>query len=117
MATTTRSSIKVKPFVLPLVMIFPPQNLTWLTEDGIVQEGPHLARLGANLVAGYSQDSDSLLLLASIDNGQPVGAPESVPAANLSSAGDFFVYANGDVGWPLISGSTISLARLRDCAQ
>ena len=73
--------------------------------------------MGENLVAGFSQAGDSLLVLSSIDTGQPLGAPESVPVANLSNAGDFFVYANSDVGWPLVSGTSIALARLRDCAQ
>jgi hypothetical protein len=87
----------------------------WLTDDAVDQAGPHIARLGDKLVVGWSQGSESQLVLAALDTGQPLGSPESVPAANLATAGDFFLYANNDVGWPLASGSTIALARLRDC--
>jgi hypothetical protein len=89
----------------------------WMTDDAIDQAGPHIARLGDNLVVGWSQSGDSQLQLAALDTGQPLGPAESVPEANLAGAGDFFVYANSDVGWPLVSpsGATISLARLRDC--
>ncbi len=86
----------------------------FLTETMGDESAPNIAPFAGGLVVGWVAGGASFLQQVTAD-GMAVAPPESVPAAALSDASDFFTYANGDVGWILSGRSGLSVARLRDC--
>lgn len=91
-----------------------PGTVSFLTSDSVDDTSPNLAAYGTGAIVGWVAGGTSRLLRVGA-TGSPLGAAESVAAASLGNASDFFQYENGDAGWVISSGGGISLARLRDC--
>ena len=81
----------------------------WLTEDDAPDANVRAANYGSGLVVGWSGGSGDVLTHLDGD-GATIEAPVAVDAG-LGGSSDFFVLANGDVGW--VSGG--ELKRLRSC--
>jgi len=81
----------------------------WLSEDGAPDRNVRAARYGSGLVVGWSGAGGDVL--THLDgSGATLEAPVTIDAG-LGGASDFFVLADGDVGW--VSGG--ELKRLRTC--
>jgi len=89
-------------------------SVQWLTEDSASDTHLHLAPFGGALVAGWVAGGRTVLARLSA-TGTMQGSPEEVPGPTLEGASDFFLWANGDVGWAAPAGSDVEVARLRDC--
>jgi hypothetical protein len=81
---------------------------TFLSADGADASDLHLAPYPGGAVAAWIEGGGRL---ARLDAAGAVVSSETIDVAAISGAGDFFAYADGDVGW--VVGTR--LARLRAC--
>lgn len=91
-----------------------PGAVSFLTADSAADSAPNVTPYDVGAVVGWVSGGSSRLLRVGAD-GTPIGTAEDVPAADLANASDFFQFSNGDAGWVINSGGSLSLARLRDC--
>ena len=66
------------------------------------------------LVAWEGGGANSFVVVSGVD-GSIVRGPVTLAEASPGASSDFFVYANGDVGWAQSTSTGASLARLRVC--
>lgn len=92
-----------------------PGSPVWLTEDATDDRDIHATTFEDDLVVAWNAAGTNQFALASGVDGSMLAGPLTVEGAELGSASDFFVYANGDVGWAQPAGGTAGLARLRAC--
>lgn len=70
----------------------------WLSDAAGDASELHVAPFESGAVAAWIDGAEGRIVRLSA-TGAPVGAPETLASSALSGAGDFFVYADGDVGW------------------
>ena len=92
-----------------------PGTPVWLTADTVRDRNLRATNFDGDLVVAWDADATNQFVIADVANGSVVQGPVSIPEADLGSSSDFFVYANGDVGWAQNAGGQVGLARLRAC--
>lgn len=70
----------------------------WLSDAAGDASELHVAPFESGAIAAWIDGSDGHVVRLSA-TGAIVGTTETIPASHLSGAGDFFAYADGDVGW------------------
>jgi hypothetical protein len=87
----------------------------WLTADDARDRNVKAARYGSGFVVAWTGGDGQARFERFDATGASVEGPVGIGDADLGSASDFFVLADGDVGWVASSGGELQLARLRVC--